>query len=56
MSFSADKPFNSDNAATNEEAALVVAPTPTTNTNVVALTPTTNTNAVAPHQLACVEL
>ena len=32
MSSSADEPLNSDNAATDEAAALVVAPTPTTTT------------------------
>ena len=33
MSSSAGESLNSDNAATNEEAALFVAPTPTANTN-----------------------
>ena len=44
MSSSADVPFNSDNAATDAAAALVVAPTPTADIDVVAPTLTTPTN------------
>ena len=54
MSSSADEPPNSDNAATDAAAGLIVAPTPTADTDVVALVSFHNEEAVTDPTLVTV--